>query len=326
MKHISILLLHQVNLAGLENPRLGLLETNNYLVQQGKSPAFEVELIGVTPEVNLYNGLYNIQPDKLIQEVSETDVIVIPPVRGSISEAIKANSDFFSWIEKQYNKGAEVISLCLGAFILGSTGLIGGGNCVTHWRAANEFKALFPNVNLVTDKILTDENGIYTGGGAFSSANLVIYFIEKTVGREAAIYCSKIFQVDMGRTSQNPFIIFKGQKDHADEAINEAQVFIEENYNEKIYVNELSRRFGMGRRTFERRFKQATGNTALEYIQRVKVEAAKRELEINRRTVNEVMYSVGYSNAKAFRDIFKRYCGMSPIDYRAKFVQAESVA
>jgi transcriptional regulator GlxA family with amidase domain len=119
--------------------------------------------------------------------------------------------------------------------------------------------------------------------------------------------------------SQSPFSIFKGQKIHNDPDIVKVQEFIESNYQDKITIDMLSERFAISRRTFERRFKRATNNTVLEYMQRLKIEAAKRQLETGRKTVNEVMYDVGYSNIKAFRDVFKKITSMSPVDYRNKY-------
>ncbi|MCH7412488.1 helix-turn-helix domain-containing protein [Belliella sp. R4-6] len=319
MKHVSILLLNHVNLGSMENARHGLLEANEYLRMKGKPEVFNVELVGVEPEVRLNNGLYTIKPDKTIDQVSKTDLIIIPPVQFDLQEGIMANQGFFDWISRQYTGGSEVVSLCLGAFILGSTGLLNGKKCVTHWKATDQFRKLFPKTDLAPDSLMTDDDGIYTGGGAFSSANLILYLIEKFIDREAAIYCSKIFQIDMGRNSQSEFIIFTGQKDHADNAVKDIQVYVEKNFQEKINVDELCSKFNMVRRTMERRFKQATSNTLVEYIQRVRVEAAKRDLEKTRKTVSEVMYDVGYADSKSFRDVFKKYSGISPVDYRYKY-------
>jgi transcriptional regulator GlxA family with amidase domain len=113
--------------------------------------------------------------------------------------------------------------------------------------------------------------------------------------------------------------MFAGQKGHKDDTVLKAQEFIEMNFSERLTVDDLSSNFSIGRRTFERRFKKATANTIIEYIQRVKVEAAKKQLETGRKTVNEVMYDVGYNDIKAFRDVFKKVTGMSPLDYRNKY-------
>lgn len=326
MKHVSILLLNDVNLGSLENARQGFLEANHFLSTQGKPPYFEVELVGVSDEVHLNNGLYLARPDNLVHKVAHTDLIIIPPVQHNILESLDANSKFIPWINEQYQAGAEVVSLCLGAFILGATGLLDGRDCVTHWKAAGQFQKLFPKSKLITDKLITDDRGIYTGGGAFSSANLVLYLIEKYAGRDTAIYCSKIFQIDMGRHTQTPFTIFTGQKDHPDDDIKKVQLYIEQHYEERISVNDLCRKFFMGRRTFERRFKKATGNTIVEYVQRVRVEAAKRELEKSRKTVNEVMFEVGYSDTQAFRQVFKKYAGLAPVAYRERYASLVSQA
>lgn len=178
---------------------------------------------------------------------------------------------------------------------------------------------MFPDVKLVDDKIVTDQNGLYSSGGATSYWNLLLYLVEKYTDRETAVLASKFFLLDIGRQNQSSFIIFSGQKDHEDEEVKKAQEYIELNFHDKITVDELCDMFGVGRRTFERRFKKATNNTIVEYIQRVKIEAAKKQLESGRKTVNEIMYEVGYTDTKAFRDVFKKIAGISPVDYRNKY-------
>jgi transcriptional regulator GlxA family with amidase domain len=234
-------------------------------------------------------------------------------------EALKGNKGLIDWIKKQYKDGAEVASICTGAFMLASTGLLDGKSCSTHWSVADNFRSMFPNVDLQPDKLITDENGIYTNGGAYSFLNLMIYLVEKYYDRQTAIYCSKVFQIEMDRESQSAFIIFKGQKKHADEIVKEAQDYIESNVREKISVKQLASRFAVSRRQFDRRFIRATGNTPFEYLQRVKVETAKKLLEVGWKTVSEVMYEVGYSDASAFRRVFKKITSLSPIEYRNRY-------
>jgi transcriptional regulator GlxA family with amidase domain len=319
MRHVSILLLYNTNIGGLENARQGFDKANEYLINKGKGPVFRIDIVGHTKEVHLDNGMYTVYAGKVIDEIKKTDIIIIPPLRGDIPQAMEKNSPFLPWIVRRHKEGAEVASLCVGAFLLGHTGLLNDKNCVTHWHAAHSLRTLFPNINVVTDKILTDENGIYTSGGAFSAANLVLYIIEKYAGREVAIYCGKFFQIDIDRSSQTPFVIFSGQKDHGDTTIKQAQEYIETHFSDKIKVDQLCDMLGVGRRSFERRFKKATSNTVVEYMQRVKTEAAKKQLESGQKTVNEVMYEVGYSDIKAFRDVFRGYTGMTPVEYRKRY-------
>src|SRR5690606_33765133 len=202
------------------------------------------------------------------------DLIIIPALSGSIEHSLKLNADFIPWIVQHFKSGTEVASLCLGAFLLASTGLMDGKSCSTHWLFANEFRTMFPEVNLVDDKLITDENGLYSSGGANSYWNLLLYLVEKYTNREMAIMASKFFLLDIGRNSQSPFVMFRGQKEHGDPDILQAQEFIEAHYATKFTVDELAAQYGIGRRTFERRFKKATANTVVEYIQRVKIEAA----------------------------------------------------
>lgn len=251
--------------------------------------------------------------------MDETDLIVIPALDGEITSAIDDNKEFIPWIVKQYKNGAEIASLCMGAFLLAETGLLKGKKCSTHWMAANEFRKLFPDIELVDDKVVTEEQGIYSSGGAFSYLNLILHLIEKYAGRDMAIFVSKIFAIEIERRTQTPFTIFQGQKDHEDEEVKQAQEFIEKHFNDKLTVDQLAKMFYIGRRTFERRFKKATTNTVIEYIQRVKIEAAKKMLESSRENVNEVMYNVGYSDSKAFRNIFKKVVGYSPLEYKRKY-------
>jgi len=215
--------------------------------------------------------------------------------------------------------GAEIASICTGAFLLASSGLLDGKTCSTHWAAADTFRTMFPKVNLQTDQLITDENGIYTNGGAYSFLNLMIYLIEKYYDRQTAIFCSKVFQIEMDRQSQSAFAIFTGQKIHSDEMVKEAQTYIESRFQEKISVEDLSSRLAVGRRNFDRRFIKATGNTPVEYVQRVKIESAKKAFETTRKTINEVMYEVGYSDPKAFREVFRKISGMSPSKYRERY-------
>ncbi len=319
MKHITILATAGSNLASIDTPRRAFLSVNEDLKNKNRPPLFKIEIAGKAKEIKLNNGIYTIHTDVEIKNLKKTDLIIIPAFDGDIQKSVEQNSDLIPWIIQQYKKGAEVASLCVGAFLLAATGLVDGKSCSTHWRAANEFRNKFPNVNLVPDKIVTDENGIYTSGGAFSSSNLILYLIEKYAGRETAIQCSKTFQVDIDRHSQSPFIIFKGQKDHNDTHIKKAQEFIEKNVQEKISVDQLASMLSIGRRNLERRFKKATSNSLIEYMQRVKVEAAKQRFETSTDNVNEVMYNVGYNDAKAFRTTFKRFTGLSPVSYRNKY-------
>lgn len=322
MKTISILVPNNVMLSAIVDARNVFTRVNQSLVESGKPPMFDIVLVGSAKEVNLNDSLFTIRPDRLLDEVQNSDLVIIPSLTGSMVIATQLNTEFGSWIAKQYKSGAEVASMCTGAFLLAFSGLLKGKQCTTHWQYANEFIYFYPAVKLVDEKMVTDQNGLYSSGGNNAYWNLLLHLVEKYTGREMAISMAKVFLVDIDKNRQSPFIIFNGLKDHEDELIKGAQTFIEKNYAEKLTVDQIADQFTVTRRTFERRFKKATRNTVTTYIQRVKIEAAKQQLEIGRKSISEIMMEVGYADVQAFRGIFKRITGMTPVDYRNKFNNA----
>jgi len=319
MKQISILVPETAVIEGISSPRYLFTAANQFLQAAGQPPLFEVQFVGRSREVKLAGSLFSVHMDLLLHEVSKTDLVIIPPISGDIDTALELNQELLPWITEQYQNGAEVASLCIGAFLLASTGLLNGQQCSTHWLYTNDFRKKFPDVNVVDGSIITEGHRIYSSGGANSFWNLLLYLLEKFTDRDTAILASKYFAIDINRESQAAFMLFKGQKGHDDEEIKKAQNYIEENYHNRITVDQLADTFAISRRSFERRFKKATNNTVMEYIQRVKIEAAKRNFESSRKNIMEVMFDVGYTDTKAFRDVFKKITGLTPVEYRNKY-------
>lgn len=329
MKHITILVPHGQSNLNTVACLAGVYEifttANGYRkkshsYEMGKKELFTIELAGISESEEINGGLFTVKPQVNISAIPKTNLIIIPStLTRCYRDAIKGSQLLIDWIEQQYKNGAEIASICSGAFLLASSGLLDGKSCSTHWAHADHFRAMFPKVNLQADQLITDENGIYTNGGAYSFLNLAIYLVEKYYDRQTAIYCSKIFQIEFDRNSQSAFTIFTGQKLHGDEMVQKAQAYIESKLDEKISVEDLSSKFTVGRRNFDRRFIKATGNRPVEYSQRVKMEAAKKAFETTRKTINEVMYEVGYSDVKAFREVFRKITGMPPLEYRKKY-------
>ncbi|HEX7903620.1 MAG TPA: helix-turn-helix domain-containing protein [Chitinophagaceae bacterium] len=320
MKHLTIIVPDgENNLSSIAGAYKIFTRANAYWKETGRKELFKIELAGISKKVEFYGGLFTVQPHTHISAISKTNLIIIPSLNHNYQKAVKGNKLLIDWIGRQYKDGAEIASICTGAFMLASSGLLDGKSCSTHWAAAAAFRTMFPKVNLQTDKLITDENGIYTNGGAYSFLNLMIYLVEKYYDRQTAIFCSKVFQIEIDRQTQSAFTIFTGQKLHGDKMVQQAQAYIESKVDEKISVEQLSSRFAVGRRNFDRRFIKATGNTPVEYTQRVKVESAKKALETSRKTIHEVMYEVGYSDLKAFREVFRKITGMSPLEYRGKY-------
>lgn len=323
MKQVSIFVPENSVMQAIADPQYLFSAVNQFMAVSGKKPLFQVELVGLKRQVSINDGLFSVNTSRLLKEVTQTDLIIIPALSGDMKTAIASNKKALSWITEQYNKGSEVASLCVGAFLLAATGLLDGRQCSTHWGFQHEFRELFPKVAVTDGSIITEEQRLYSSGGAMSYWNLLLHLVEKYTDRHTAILASKYFAIDIDRDSQAAFAMFRGQKNHMDEAIKLAQEFIDNNIQEKITIDELASLVSLGRRSFERRFKAATNNSVLEYINRVKIEAAKRSFESSRKNINEVMYDVGYSDTKAFRSIFKKITGLTPVEYRNKYNKME---
>lgn len=319
MKHVSILVPESSVLQSIADPQYLFSAVNHFMIQSGRKPLFNVQLVGAKKEIKLGNGLYSVHTEVLIDDLKQTDLVIIPALFGDMEHAISLNKKLIPWIVEKHKQGAEVASLCMGAFLFASTGLLKGKKCSTHWGFTNQFRSMFPEVTLVDGHIVTEESHLYSSGGAISYWNLLLHLVEKYTDRPMAIRAAKYFAIDIDRNSQAAFAMFQGQKTHTDITIKQAQEFIEAHIEERPTVEQLAEKFGMSRRTFERRFKQATNNSVLEYMQRIKMEAAKRSFESSRKNINEVMYDVGYTDTKAFRTTFKKITGLTPIEYRTKY-------
>jgi len=324
MMNVSILVPENAVMQAIADPQYLFSAVNEILVTAGKKPLFNVQLVGLKRKIKVNGGLFLVNTSHLLKDVKKADIVIIPALFGDMKIAIASNQKTLPWINEQYKNGAEVASLCVGAFLLASTGLLDGKKCSTHWGFQNEFREMFPNVEVMEGSIITEENRIYSSGGANSYWNLLLHLVEKYTDRHTAIIASKYFAIDIDRNSQSAFAMFQGQKKHNDETVKKAQEFIENNIQEKVTIEELSALSSVGRRSFERRFKMATNNSVLEYINRVKIELAKRNFETNRKNINEVMYDVGYTDTKAFRAMFKKITGLNPVDYRNKYNKMSS--
>lgn len=322
--HISILAIHEQSnlstIACMAGAYEILTEAYQFSANNKKTKNLKLELVCASDSQLLESNLFLLKPQRSIQNIEKTDLIIIPAsLVRSYGTASKNNQLFIDWINSQYKKGAEVASMCTGIFMLAATGLMTQKTCSTHWAVSAQFKQQYPDVDLQTDKLITDESGIYTNGGAYSFLHLIIYLVEKYFDRETAVHCAKIFQIDLDRNLQAEFSIFSGHKKHDDDLVLQSQAFLEANYQDRISIASLCSRYNVGRRNFDRRFTKATGLSPLDYLQRVRVEAAKKMFENARKTVSEIMHEVGYNDPKAFREVFSRITGLSPVAYKSKY-------
>jgi transcriptional regulator GlxA family with amidase domain len=212
MKNIAILVPETAVVEAVADPRYAFTAVNEFLKSSGEQPMFHVQLVGLTSEVRVTEGLFSIHTDAVLATARKPDLIIIPALSGDLQRALQLNKDFVPWIVQHYKQGTEVASLCLGAFLLAETGLLNGKTCSTHWLFANEFRSRYPEVELLDNKIVTEQTGLYTSGGATSYWNLLLYLIEKYTTRSLAVLTAKFFVLDIDRNSQSPFQIFQRAK------------------------------------------------------------------------------------------------------------------
>jgi transcriptional regulator GlxA family with amidase domain len=319
MKKIALIMHDDVTLSTVTGAMDMFIHTNR-LFQQLKKPlpfelvlAYEKKPDGPMP---VPESMVNYST---VAETTKADLLIVPAFYGDRDEMLKKHHDTIEWIGIMHANGAEVASLCSGIYFLAEAGLLPGRACTAHWNDMEDIVSRYPEVNFLSDMVITDQEGIYTSGGAFSSLNLILYLIDKFCGREVGVWASKMFSLDMDRMSQSHFAVFKGQRQHRDNEILKAQTYIEQNHHLQLNIDEIANHTNMSKRNFIRRFKKATQNTPFEYLQRVKIEAAKKALEKGSQNINLLMYDAGYNDIKTFREVFKKITGLTPQDYRRKY-------
>jgi transcriptional regulator GlxA family with amidase domain len=290
----------------------------NHLHDMEPTPCFEFQAVSLDGKpVSCYNGL-SIGVNGSIHDVKQADLIVISATMD-IEDTLRKHKAVIPWLIEQYEQGTQIAAVCMGTFVLAATGLLDGKVATTHWGVADYFNQLYPDVHLKPERLVTDANDLYCSGAYNASIDLSIYLVEKFYGQEIALQTAKVLVHDIGRSSQAPYTTFKFQRSHNDETILATQRIMEENFLQHMDVEKMASDLGLGRRTFERRFKAATGDTPLFYFQRVRVEKAKKILETERKTLDEISFAVGYEDASFFKKVFIKHTGLKPTEYRSKF-------
>lgn len=314
---VGILLSHEhrlLSVAAIQD----LFETvNGFYVADGQAPFFEIDLLHHGEKQSYVYSDYNLK-----EADSETfyDVVLIPAFKDNkIVDGLQKNSSWIPWLVQQYKQGAALASFCTGAFLLASTGLLNNRTATTHINARGAFENAFPAVRLQSDAVVTEEDNLYTSGGATNTFHLLMRLIEHYCSRKIAVRAAKVFSIDMDRKQQTYFGTFIPLEDHGDDIVKKTQEKIKSSYKEANTIEEIIVDIPSSRRNLVRRFKQVTGITPIEYLQKTRIEAAKQLLEHSRQNVMEVMLESGYNDLKSFRSLFKKNVGMTPTAYREKF-------
>ena len=322
MKEITVLLLDQM----FSSTAIGPMEVFrhagslwNALTGVKVEPAFRVITATADGGAVTCDGGIRIAPNIALRNVGKTDLIFVPTTGVSVDDVLERNAAIVPWLKRRSTNGVAIASVCSGVGLVAAAGLLDGKRATTHWGLAERFREKYPRVKWMPELMVTEDRGFYCGGGVNASLDLAIYLVERFCGHEVAMQTSKALLIEMPRAWQAGFAIVPLKTDHTDDVISIAQDWIHRNFAKTFSLDDPAERVGMSVRNFVRRFKQATGDSPLIYLQKLRVAAAKRMLESNHRSMQEISFAVGYQDVAFFRSLFQRHTGISPSQYRERF-------
>ena len=321
MKSVTMLAMQNTMAATVTSPMDVFYQAGvmwNFFNGKAVTPYFDVGMVTSTGKpFKCLNGL-RLVPDGSIHDVRKTDLVIVSSILD-IDKVLNSQGEVIDWLKSMHRQGTHIATVCSGVFVLAETGLLDGKTATTHWGFAERFRRRYPQIELKLERLITDETDLFCSGGYNAGIDLSLYLVEKYCGHEIALQSSKSMISDIGRTTQAPYCMFQFRKDHKDDQILPVQEWIEKNFDKNFNYDHLARTSGMSRRTLERRFKNATGETPLGYQKNIRVEVAKRLLENESRSFDEITYQVGYEDSSTFRKVFFKQTGLVPTEYRKKF-------
>jgi transcriptional regulator GlxA family with amidase domain len=258
--------------------------------------------------------------DRLIPGDGDSNPIafIIPSSKQGVIAADVAQV-FATCLRKLHASGTTLASVCVGAFILGESGLLDGRSATTHWGAADEFRARFPKARLDVDRLIIDDGDIITAGGMMAWTDLGLKLVERYLGPVAMMETARTLLVDPPGREQRYYSSFIPRLDHADAAVLSVQHWLHASYEQAFGLGDLAKKAGLEERTFLRRFQKATGMTVTHYLQRFRMNKARELLQFSSDPTETIAWCVGYTDASAFRKVFQKIVGLSPSDYRRRF-------
>jgi transcriptional regulator GlxA family with amidase domain len=291
----------------------------NFLTGKKQAPQFKVTTASVDGKAVVCDGAIKVIPEFAIQDIRKTDLIFIPTTGLNIDNLGELYGPVLPWLRRWHKRGAAIASVCSGVGLVAATGMLDGKRATTHWGLAETFRRKYPKVKWMPELMVTEDQGFYCGGGVHAALDLTLYLVEKFCGHDLALQSAKAMLIETPRAWQAGFAIVPLKTEHNDDAISGAQEWLHENFHRNFLLEATAKRVGMSLRNFVRRFKQATGDSPLIYLQKLRIAAAKRLLESDHRTMQEIGGAVGYQDVAFFRQVFQRHTGVSPSAYRERF-------
>ena len=322
MKKISILILEQSLPSGIVS-FVDVFKMAGAVWDKSRgvavNPLFDIEIVSIDGKPVHYSRSLEIKPDKAICDVKTTDLIMVPSSGYDINTLGPYPRKMTDWLARHHAKGTRIAAGCTGVFLLAEAGILDGKMATTHWGYVDLFKQRYPRVLMNPDQMITEDTHLFCAGGGSAGIDLCLYLIEGCCGRKVANRCAKLLLLERGRDVQPSFAGFHPSKQHQDPEIIKAQNWIETHSSHAVCIDDLASLVGMGLRNFKRRFKNATGDSPLVYVQKLRVESAKTMLEKKSTGIEDIARQVGYDDIGFFRKVFARYVGISPSLYRQKF-------
>lgn len=322
--HVSLLALPDAVVSTLA----GIYDVMNAVAVMGinstaSSAGFHVEIVGeAVGPLELASGV-PVQVQRTIASITTTDIVIVPSflLRADTWERNRYPK-IIQWLRAMHAQGAMICSACSGIFLLAETGLFDGKEATVHFNYAAVFVATYPAVTIHPERVLVisgQREELICSGASMSWHDLVLYLISRFAGATTALEVARLFALQWHQDGLTPYMIFEGKLDHGDAEIDSAQQWLSAHFSVANPVDEMIKQSRLAARTFKRRFIAATGMTPIAYVQRLRIEDAKRRLERTTAPIDEISWRVGYEDAAFFRRLFKRITGMAPSAYRKRF-------
>jgi len=290
-----------------------------FLLGAHEQPRFKVRIASIDgkPVTSAYG--VSLVPHCGLEDVAQTDLVLITASHSCLLERFASSTSVVPWLRAAHENGSYLAGVCSGVALIAETGLLDQRRATTHWGVAEQYRQRYPKVRWQPEHFVTEDGGLFCGGGVYAAIDLSLYLVEKFCGHEVALECAKSLMVTPPRNLQSGYAVAPLSRPHGDERIRHIEQLLQNRFDQEISMEAIAAENAMSPRNLLRRFKAATGRLPGEYVQLLRISAARQLLERGRAPVQKVAAAVGYEDSTYFRSLFKRHTGMTPSEYRNRF-------